>query len=89
MSREVFQLAGIRPANDSMELFERLCREAEQGDLVGSIVVAMYRPRACGHRYFLSMTGWASNSPTFAAGAMSACQVLVQELALQEAGLIQ
>lgn len=88
MPRRTFRLAGIHPSVESKELFEKLAGQAESGELVGAIVISMCRRNREGKQYFLSLSGWASNNPTFASGAMSACQVLVQELALQEAGLI-
>ena len=39
-------------------------------------------------RYDLSMTGAAETNPTLALGARSACQLLLKELAQQEAGLL-
>lgn len=86
--RKNFHLAGIEPNVESKELFEKLAVQAESGELVGAIVISMCRRTREGKQYFLSLSGWASNNPTFAAGAMSSCQVLVQELALQDAGLI-
>lgn len=92
MAGNVFRIAGIQPSADSKQLFEQLAQEADDGDLVGAVVVSMYRRsrgrgRPALKQYYLTMSGWASNNPTFAAGAMGACQVLVHELALQEAGL--
>lgn len=88
MSRKTFRLAGIDPSVDSKELFERLALQAQSGELVGAIVISMCRRAKSEKQYYLSLSGWASNNPTFASGAMSACQVLVQELALQDAGLL-
>lgn len=89
MSHNVFKIAGFDSGTtDSKELFERLAEQAEQGELVGAIVISMCRRTRTDKKYFLSMTGWAAQNPTFAAGAMSACKVLIQELALQDAGLL-
>lgn len=88
MSEQVFKLVAIHIDEDSKALFKRLVSQATDGELVGAIVISMCRRRKTGKFYTLSLSGWASHNPTFAAGAMSACQVLLQELALKEAGLI-
>lgn len=88
MPSNVFRLAGITPNEDSRALFERLAAEAAQGDLVGSIVISLYKRGRSNKHYYLSLSGWAQHNATFAAGAMSSCQLLMQELALQEAGLL-
>lgn len=87
--RNVFRLAALHPDEDSKELFTRLLSQADSGELVGAVVISMCRRRRGGKIYVLSLSGWAAHNATFAAGAMSACQLLIQELALQEAGLIK
>lgn len=86
MDRE-YRVVQIGRDSESIELFERLARAAQAGELTGAIVIAICRPTG-EQRYLLSLAGTAANNPTYAAGAMSACQVLVQELALQDAGLV-
>lgn len=88
MSDNVFTLAGIEPDQDSRKLFANLMKQADGGELVGAIVIAMCRPKAKTKRYYLSLSGWAADNPTFSAGAMSACLTLLNELALKKAGLI-
>jgi hypothetical protein len=84
----VFRLVGMHTDEDSKELFKRLVQQADTGELVGSIVISFCRKKKGGKFYTLSTSGWIASNPTLATGAMSACQVLLQELALKEAGLL-
>ena len=83
-----FSLVGIEPDADSRRLFAELMKQADSGELVGAVVVSMCRRKKHGKQYFLSLSGWAAENPTFAAGAMSACQTLLHDLALKQAGLL-
>lgn len=81
------EVISIGSDDETRRLFETLAQAADDGDVVGAIVIAM-RPRSrSGKKYFMSLSGSAAANPTYASGAMSACQVLVQELALEDAGL--
>lgn len=74
---------------ETRELFERLARAANDGTVVGAIVIALCpRTSRTGKKYFMSLAGSAAQNPTYASGAMSACQALVQDLALEDAGLL-
>lgn len=78
-----------RDTIQTRDLFMDLARAAEDGDVVGAIVIAICpRTGRTGKEYFMSLAGTAAKNPTYASGAMSACQVLVQELALEAAGLL-
>lgn len=83
------QLSGFEADADTRKLFAELMKQADTGDLVGAIVVALCKKpgKKGGKQYFLSLSGWAANNPTFAAGAMGACQVLLHQAALKKAGL--
>lgn len=70
----------------ALELFSELSQEATSGELVGVVVIGMYR-REARRPVRLFMTGRAADDPMFAVGAMSTCGVLVQELALDQGGL--
>jgi len=79
----------IGPDVETKELFERLAQAANDGDVVGAVVIAMCpRTGRTGKKYFMSLAGSAARNPTYASGAMSACQALVQDLALEDAGLL-
>lgn len=72
---------------DTCQLFEQLARQARAGEITGAVVIAI-RPRALrGKHYVLSLAGTAAGNPTYAAGAMSACQILLAELAMEDAGI--
>lgn len=72
------------------DLFDKLTEDAARGDLVGTIVIGIYRRRPNGSERppALHMTGLASERPVLAVGIMATCEVLVKELALEKAGLI-
>lgn len=89
----VFRITSIRPEIDTRQLIEELAQAEESGDLVGTVVISMYRRargrgRAAQKQFELSLSGWAAQNPVLASGTMSACQVLINDLALQEAGLV-
>lgn len=88
MSNQVLRLAGQDSCVECKDLFTKLAGEAESGALVGAIVIAMYARNRSNRPYNVALSGWASKNPTYAAGALSASHVLVQELALEEAGLL-
>jgi len=72
---------------DTAELLHRLATEARQGKIVGAIVIPLYTPNET-RRYALWTSGLAAQNATLASGAVGACKVLLDELALQEAGLV-
>lgn len=89
MSDKVLRFySGQDPCDESRQLFERLADEANNGVLVGAVVISIYARGRSSRPYFLSLSGRARRDPTYAAGALSACHVLVQELALEDAGLL-
>lgn len=82
-----FRLAAFQPDADTRKLLAELLKEADRGELVGTIIVSLRRRKGDGKRYTLSLSGWAANSITFAAGALGACQLILHRKALEEAGL--
>lgn len=90
MQGEPLRLIKSDPCRETAGAFVRLAEEADAGLVIGAVVIAFYRRgKTASKPYSLLVTGLPSQQPTLAAGAMSACQVLVNELALQEAGLIE
>lgn len=84
----VFKLVELVKDAGTKEMLNKLLKEAESGDLVGAVVIPMYRTKGSAKHYKLCLTGWAAQNPTLSSGAMSACLVLITELSLQEAGLL-
>lgn len=84
----VFRLVEVLKDQDTKETLQKLLKESESGDLVGAVVIPMYRRKGRAKHFKLCVTGWASENPTLAAGAISACLVLITELSLQDAGLL-
>jgi hypothetical protein len=85
ISREIVQNAH----EESQTLFLQLLDQVKRGELIGAVVLSFRRPKGESKRNFaLALSGVASTDPTLAAGALSACQVLVQELVLQDVGLL-
>jgi hypothetical protein len=80
--------SAARDTTETRDLFMDLVREALHGDVVGAIVIPLHGRARSSTPYTLKLAGLASSNATLAAGAMAACQVLVQELALEHAGLI-
>ena len=76
------------PSEQTAQLHARLTEEARRGELVGSIVIPLYRHNHGKKQYLIALSGWAAENPTFAAGAMSVCQLLLQEKGLHDAGLL-
>lgn len=74
--------------SESIRLLHDLMNEAVRGELVGVVVVSLYPRSHPRHPYTLGLSGRAASSPTFASGAVGACQVLLHELSLEEAGLL-
>jgi hypothetical protein len=82
------RLAKLAPDKDTRELFARLMKDAERGEITGAIVVALCRRRAgTRQHYFMLLSGRASSNVTYAAGAVDACSMILRELALREAGI--
>jgi hypothetical protein len=83
------EVVKLFPGEDSRELLQRMLAELDSGALIGALVIS-FRPRTgeSKRNFGLALSGVASTDPTIAAGALSACQVLVQELVLQDAGLL-
>lgn len=75
-------------SEQTVQLHARLAEEARRGELVGSIVIPLYRRDQGKKQYLIALSGWAAENPTFAAGAMSVCQLLMQEKGLDDAGLL-
>lgn len=82
-----FRIASLQPDLDSRDLFAELMKDAERGELVGAVVVAIRRRKDHDQHYYLALSGRASSNPTYAAGCVAACQTLLHELALKQAGL--
>jgi len=74
----------------TVKALTHLAEDARSGQVVGTVVVALYHRGQLTKqkRYSLTITGLASRDPTLASGAIGACKVLIDELALQEAGLL-
>lgn len=91
MQGEVVRLLESEPCRETAGAFARLADEANCGAVIGAIVIAFHRRHQGPQNkyYSLVMTGVPSKHPTLAAGAMGACKVLVDELALEEAELIE
>jgi hypothetical protein len=84
-----FELVRIGPDRETKELFEQLARAVQNGDVNGAIVIAMCpRTSTTGKKYFMSLAGTAAKNPTYASGAMNACSALVQDMALEDAGIL-
>lgn len=84
---DVFLLAGSHRDTESADLLARLVEQEQAGDIVGMVVVTMCRHGRKKH-YYLSTSGWATNNPTLAVGAMASCQALLEARALEDAGLL-
>jgi hypothetical protein len=81
------RLAASAGSRETSELLQELARQAQAGEITGAVVIAI-RPRALrGKHYFFSLAGAAAGNPTYAAGAMSVCQILLAELAMEDAGI--
>jgi hypothetical protein len=90
-SRATANVRALRPAGDDAEtaaLLTRLLKDAIEGKLVGALVIPLYSRNGTTKPFDLQLAGMPATNPTLAAGAMSACQVLVQEVALERAGLL-
>lgn len=83
----VFKLAGVHRDQDTTDLLARLVEQDGAGEIVGMVVVTMCR-HGRRKQYYLSTSGWADENPTLAVGAMASCQALLQETALEDAGLV-
>ena len=88
MTAGKFRLVALHQNEDTKLLCKKLTQLAEDGELVGSVVISMSTKKKGGKSFSLHLSGWASTNPTFAAGAMSSCLVLLHELALKESGLL-
>ena len=88
MSEEAeLRLAALQPDLDTRDLFAQCMKHAEKGDIVGAIVIPIYRRKTDGKLYSVHLSGTAANNPTYAAGVGAAANALLRELSLKQAGL--
>lgn len=66
----------LDPCKDTLDRLEQWREEARRGDLVGQLVVNIYR----GQRYEPHVTGVAKRRPTHARGTLRSLEVLLDEL---------
>ena len=82
-----YRIASLQPDIDRRDMFARLTKEAERGDVVGAVVICLRKRRGHEPHYHLTVSGQAASRPTYALGAVDACSLLLRELALKNAGL--
>lgn len=80
MSRQLFRLAGSPVKSDTLLALQRLSMDAEEHELVGSILIPLYK----GKIYFPITTGWAADNHTLTAGILNVCMVLINERAIAQ-----
>lgn len=80
------RLLARMPDASTIDLLKGLLREAEAGNLAGLVAVPLY-PRGHAKRYDLGLSGFAAENPTYAAGVVDVCHMLLREAALQDSGL--
>jgi len=81
-------LAALRPDHDTRDLFARLMKDAERGDIVGAMVVKIHRKKDKNHPlYTCSVSGRAASNATFALGAATVCMQFFRDLAQKQAGI--
>ena len=85
--KESVRLASLQPDTDSRDLFAQCMKHAERGDIVGAIVIPIYRTKKNGKLYNVHLSGVAANNPTYAAGVGAAANALLRDLSLKQAGL--
>jgi hypothetical protein len=81
------RLATLQPDVDSRDLFAALMKRAERGEIIGAVVVPIYRRERSDQQFSVHLAGIAATNPTFAVGVNSSVGILLRELALKKAGL--
>jgi hypothetical protein len=81
------RVANLQPDLESRDLFAQCMKHAERGDIVGAIVIPIYRTKKNGKLYNLSLSGVAANNPTYATGVCVAVIDILRDLSLRQAGL--
>lgn len=82
------QVIDARPGRDCEALFGELIEQARAGRLVGAIVITLHAKALDPEPYGIRVAGWARTNPTYALGALASCCPLLQELALEHAGIV-
>ena len=80
MRRHPFYLAGELISSDTVSALERLTLQAHQNELVGSILIPLYKDKI----YFPITTGWASDNHTFTVGILDVCMDLIRVQAIRQ-----
>jgi hypothetical protein len=86
-SRRVVELVRSQPDRDTIELLTELLGLAQAGAISGLAVVSLHAPGKSDRKMSVSLTGLAKSNPTLTAGAMSVGKLMVEELALKDAGV--
>lgn len=85
--RRILELVPPQPNAEVVELLTGLLRHTEAGAITGLVSIPLYNRGHSGKKFGVSLAGRAKTNPTLAAGAMGTCQMLVQEIALKDAGI--
>jgi len=84
---KIFRFVGEHHDEDTTELHTKLAKQAEQGDLVGSIVIPFYSKGKTSKQYMVATSGWATQNSTFSCGMLLVCLIVLALKAASDAGL--